>query len=100
MWIKPEAEIYGDRYYSYILCYVDDILAVNNDAMTMLNKIDNYFKLNPDSIGDTSMYLGAKLRYHRTKNGVYAWLLDPSKYVREAVNKCMKHLRENFEGKY
>ena len=31
---------------------------------------------------------------------MYAWSLDPSKYVREAVNNCVKHLRENFEGKY
>ena len=41
--------------------------------MTMINNIDKYFKLKPDSIGDPDMYLGAKLGYHSTNNGVYLW---------------------------
>ena len=68
--------------------------------MIMLNKIAKYFKLNPDPISDPDMYLVSKLRYHRTKNGVYTWSLRPSKYDIEAVNNCVKHLRKNFEGEY
>ena len=91
MLIKPEVDMDRDRYHSYILCYVKNILVVYHNATTMLNKIDKYFKLNPDSIGDPNMYFGAKLCYHRSKNYVYAWSLSPSKYVREAVNNCVKH---------
>ena len=47
MWIKPKVDIYGDRYYSYIFFYADDILLVHHDAITMINKIDKYFKLKP-----------------------------------------------------
>ena len=82
------------------MCYVDGILVVHHYAMTMFKKIDKYFKLKPDSISDTNMYLGANLRYHRINNSMYAWLLIPSKYIREAVNNCVTHLRDNFEGKY
>ena len=46
--------------------------------MTMLNKIDKYFKLNPDLIGDTGMYLGAKLSYHSNNNGLYTWQMTHS----------------------
>ena len=46
------------------------------------------------------MYLGAKLCYNRIANGVMAWTLSPSKYVREAVNNCVSHLNENFDGRY
>ena len=73
LWINPKVDIDSDRYYSYILCYVDDILVIHQDAMNMLKNIDKYFKLKPDSIDDPERYLGAKLRYHRTNNGVYAW---------------------------
>ena len=31
---------------------------------------------------------------------MYTGLLRPLKYVREAVNNCVKHLRDNFQGKY
>ena len=47
MWIKLKFDIEGDIYYSYIMCYVDEILIVNHDAMTMINNIDKYFKLEP-----------------------------------------------------
>ena len=45
LWMKPEIDPDGDKYYSYILCYVDDVLVVHHDTMTTLMKIDKYFKL-------------------------------------------------------
>ena len=50
--------------------------------MTMINKVDMYFKLNPDSIDITGMYLGAKLRYHRNNYGVNTRLMIPYKQIR------------------
>ena len=40
LWMKPEMDPNGDEYYSNILCYVDDVLVVQNDAMTTLMKMD------------------------------------------------------------
>ena len=37
LWMKPEIEPDGDKYYSCILCHVDDVLVVHHDAMTTLN---------------------------------------------------------------
>ena len=71
LWMKPEIEPDGDEYYSYILCYVDDVLVVHHDAMTNLMKIEKYFKLKPSSIGDPDIYLGAMLKYTRAANGVW-----------------------------
>ena len=79
--MKPEIYPDGDEYYSYILCYVDDVLVVHHDSMTTLMKIDKYFKLKPSSIGDPDIYLGAKLKYTRAANGVWCWTLSLSKYV-------------------
>ena len=70
MFINPKVDIDGDRYYSYILCYVNDILVVHHDDIKMLNNIFEYFKLNLESIGDPDTYLVANIYYHTTKNGV------------------------------
>ena len=67
LWMKPEIDPDGDEQYSYILCYVDDVMLVHHDAMKTLMKIDKYFKLKPSSIGDPDIYLGAKLKYICTK---------------------------------
>ena len=64
--MKPDTGPDRDKYYSYILFYVDDVLVVHHNAMTTLMKIDKYFKLKPSSIGDPDIYLGAKLKYTRT----------------------------------
>ena len=100
LWMKPETDSDGDKYYSYILCYVDDVLVVHHHAMTTLMKIDKYFKLKPSSIGDPDIYLGAKLKYIRAENGVWCWTLIPSKYIQEACNNCETFLKNNFDGKY
>ena len=73
------------EYYSYILCDVDDIMVVHHDAMSILERIDKYFTLKPTSIGDPDIYLGAKLRKMNLPNGVWCWIMSPSKYVQEAV---------------
>ena len=47
LWYKPEAKPDGTEYYSYILCYVDDILVIHHDAMLILTDFDKHFKLKP-----------------------------------------------------
>jgi hypothetical protein len=63
LWYKAETRPTDNfRYYAYILCYVDDILCVHQDPMSVLNLINGYMPLKPSSIGDPDIYLGAKLK--------------------------------------
>ncbi len=68
--------------------------------MPVLDKIDKYFTLKPSSVGNPSMYLGAKLKLTQMSNGVYAWGMSPAKYIKEAVSNCEKHLKTNYDGGY
>ena len=81
LWMKSEVKPNGDRYWSHILCYMDNVLVVHHDTMKILMRVDKYFKLKPALIGDPDMYLGAKLRRVRQPNGVEAWTISPSKYA-------------------
>ena len=67
---------------------------------TVLNNINGYLPLKPDSVGDPDIYLGAKLRQMKLPNGVWAWALSPSKYVHQAIRNCKTHSKENFDGRY
>ena len=79
--IRPEDEV---KYYSYLLCYVDDILCP-------------LLKL---GFGEGDMYLGTKLHKTRLHNRVWAWAMCSVKYVQEAVGNCAVHLSSNYGGKY
>ncbi len=88
------------RYYACILCYVDNILCIHHDPMSIMGEINKYLPLKPSSVGDPDIYLGAKLKETRLPNGVMAWGLSPSKYVVQAVKICQLHLTEKLARKY
>jgi hypothetical protein len=101
LWMKamtrPDDNV---RYYACILCYVDDILCIHHDPMSVMNEINGYLPLKPNSVGDPDIYLGAKLKQTRLPNGVWAWGLSPSKYVAQAAKNCQTYLTEKLNGKY
>ena len=67
--------------YSYILCYVDDILCIHHDPDTVLNKLNWYVPLNPRSVGSHDMVLGTKLKCMQLDNVIWAWSMNPSNNV-------------------
>jgi hypothetical protein len=101
LWLKavtrPEDNV---CYYAYILCYVDDILCIHHDPMSVMDEINKYLLLKPSSVGNPDIYLGAKLKETRLPNGVMVWGLSPSKYIVQAVKNCQLHLTEKLAGKY
>ena len=60
LWLKDHNQD-GIDYYSYILCYVDDIIVIHHDARPILDRIDKLLKLKESSVGKPDIYLGAKL---------------------------------------
>jgi len=100
LWFKPVVRPDdGFKCYSYILIYVDDILAIHHDATKALCDIDKFFPMKKGSIGDPDIYLGAKLRQVQLNNGVYAWGMSSSKYVQEAVRNTEAYLQQHFGGR-
>jgi len=97
LWMKPATRDSGETYWTYVLFYVDDCLAIDVDATAILKQIDKYFKMKKGSIGDPDIYLGAKLKEHVLPNGVKAWGQSPSKYIQEAVKHAEEYLER--EGK-
>ncbi len=101
LWLKavtrPEDNV---RYYAYILCYVDDILCIHHDPMSVMSEINIYFTLKPSSVGNPDIYLGTKLKQTQLPKGLMVWGLSPSKYVIQAVKNCQVHLTNNLNGKY
>ena len=65
-------------YYSYILCYVDDILCIHHDPDDVLNKLNGYVPLKPCLVESLDMYLGIKLKHMQLHNGIWAWSMSPS----------------------
>ncbi len=97
LWLKAVTRHEDNvHYYTYILCYVDDILCMHHDPMTVMGEINKYLPLKPSSVGDPDIYLGTKLKESRLPNGVMEW---GPKYA-QAVKNYQLHLTEKLAGKY
>jgi hypothetical protein len=72
---------------------------ISHEALSDLRKIDHYFKMKKESIGDPDIYLGSKLRKVVLSNGVHAWMISPTKYIKEAINNVERHLEREYGSK-
>ena len=95
VWMKAETKPDGTEYYAYMLLFVDDCLCIHHDAVSVLQKLDHFFKMKPGSIGDPNYYLGAKLRKMTMPNGVHCWSFSSSKYIQAAVENVKDYLKSN-----
>ena len=60
----------GSTYWEYVLCYVDDVLAIHEDPRITLGLImEKNFKLKGDKMDEPEMYLGAQLSKMDNEDG-------------------------------
>ncbi len=61
------------KYYSYLLICVNNILCIPENPKPLITQINKYFQLKPESVGESDVYLGAKLKLVQLDNGLWAW---------------------------
>jgi hypothetical protein len=98
VWIRLLKRSTGDKYYEYVLLYVDNVLVISERAEQVLRQeIGQHFVLRKESIGKPSNYLGGKLREVTLENGVLAWAFGSCQYVQLAMKNVEEHLQAKGE---
>jgi hypothetical protein len=95
VWMRAAVRVDGFVYWEYVLIYIDDLLVISENPREILEKIDHYFPIKPESIGPPNMYLGAKLSKYSLNNGVVACAMSSSQYIQEAVKNVESYLAEH-----
>ena len=54
---RPATKPDGEQYYEFILVYVDDLLAISQDAVSAIREVAENFKLKKDKIEPPKIYL-------------------------------------------
>jgi hypothetical protein len=92
VWLRPAVKADGEKYYEYILCYVDDILCASFDPMKPMKEIQRGFKFKNDEIKEPGIYLGAKLE-KKSLNGRKTWTMSSTDYVKLSVQNIEQQLK-------
>ena len=87
--MKPD----GERYYEYILVYVDDIIAISHKAKEVMEEITSTFKFKNDKIIPPDTYLGAKLK-EKPINGKKCWTMTSVDYINAALKNINATLKD------
>ena len=70
IWMKPQTNKKGYKYWSYMLVYADDCLAVHHDPGPVMEDLKSCYELKNDTYGEPKRYLGANIEknisYHTT----------------------------------
>ena len=59
--MKPAVNNKGFTYWSYMLLYVDNCLAVHHDLGPVMEDFKSHYKLKNDTYGEPARYLGANV---------------------------------------
>jgi hypothetical protein len=94
VWLRAATKSDGETYYEYVLMYVDDILAMSQDAQAILKEVQGTFKFKNDKIEPPEFYLGAKLQ-KKEINGYHCWTITSQDYVKAAVQNVEEVIKQN-----
>ena len=92
VWIKEEVKSTGEKYYSYILVYVDDILVIHEDPKIYMDRINEMYCLKEGSVEPPTNYLGACIRKWDFDDGTSCWAMGARRYIKTATDKIEKDL--------
>jgi hypothetical protein len=94
VWMRTAVKPNGDKYYEYILVYVDDLLILSHETSTIVNAIKKLYRLKDDVIGPPKTYLGEQVKqttlpYDTSKT---QWAASAEQYIKNAVTTIEQKL--------
>ena len=104
VWMQKAEKPNGFVYWEYVLCYVDDILAISHNPQCILDVIAQQVTLKPGSIEEPKNYLGANVSKYTIFDGnnqmplKQVWTMSAQEYIKRAIEEIERELKVN--GQY
>ena len=93
LWFRKTKNSKGKWYYEYIATYTDDLLAVSEKPMLIMENLGEFYTLK--NVGPPVTYLGANIVRKRC-NGKDTWGISAGQYAKEAISNAEKMLGKKF----
>jgi hypothetical protein len=84
-WQRPATKDNNDRYYEYILTYVDDCLVVSHKPSLMITTLQEEYNYRLKDVGEPTKYLGAEVGKYHFSDGKTAWYTSANLYLKQAI---------------
>jgi hypothetical protein len=96
VWMRPNVKLNGDKYWEYVLCYVDDILCISHEPQVVMDFFASRYTLKKGSVKEPDAYLDAEVK-EWTIDGAenpskVRWAMSSDLYVKRAVTEVEREL--------
>ena len=85
LWPRMANKPTGEKYWEYLLTYVDDIIVISHEVKAVMATIAQVYTIKAGSEKEPDQYLGATVRKWKLGEGQFCWGMSSSNYVKEAV---------------
>ena len=92
VWMRPAVKQDGERYYEYMLCYVDDILCISQDPRRPMAEIGSRLKFKKNKVEPPEFYLEAKLA-QKYINEKPVWTMTSFDYIKSSITNLEEQLK-------
>jgi hypothetical protein len=89
VWMRVNSKPSGERYWEFVLMYVDDIMCISHDPQKVMDLIGKVYTLKKGSVGEPTTYLGADIgKYYLPDDPTKVrWSMSADKYLKQAVKE-------------
>jgi Reverse transcriptase (RNA-dependent DNA polymerase) len=89
VWMRVNTKPSGERYWEFVLMYVDDIMCISHDPQKVMDHIGKVYTLKKGSVGEPTTYLGADIgKYYLPDDPTKVrWSMSSDKYLKRAVKE-------------
>ena len=91
VWTRKATRENGEEYYEWIICYVDDILAISENPKGIMEAIGSKYDLK-DTVKPPERYLGANIGRWKLPDGRETWCMSGKDYIKSAIVQARKML--------
>ena len=93
VWLRPSVKHDGEKYYEYVLVYVDDILTISHKPKEVMLEVGEKFKFKKGDISPPEIYLGGRLE-KKPLNGQEMWTLTSKDYIKAIIDNLEQRLKK------
>merc|ERR1712127_963948 len=87
VYFKPKTSVKGEKYYAYLIVYVDDILSIDINPKVAIDLLSQNYRIKDGSVQSPNMYLGTNIRKWKiqTEDGtdIQTYAMGSSSYVKD-----------------
>jgi hypothetical protein len=99
VWMRAGVKPNGDKYWEYVLCYVDDLLVISHNPKAVMDFLAKRYTLKKGSVKEPDTYLGANVKKWNIRGSdnpdKTRWAMSSDPYVKRAIQDVESKLELN-----